>query len=228
MSTDGGTTFSTLATLGSDISWIDVDSEEEDLIYVTTSGSGGSVYRGEITGSTIDLEDITGSLPNIPKVVIKHQAGHEDNPLYLGTTLGVWRYDDAASDWVPFDENLPNVIVRDLDINTEDNMITAATYGRGIWQSAIASEPLSVDSFSSITFQVGPNPSNGRFELQWTNSTKTSFTVYDITGKQVLKVTTVPTGSINHSLDMTSFAKGMYILKATMDGTTVTKKLIIK
>lgn len=228
MSTDGGTTFSTLATLGSDISWIDVDSEEEDLIYVTTSGSGGSVYRGEITGGTIDLDDITGSLPNIPKVVIKHQPGHEDNPLYLGTTLGVWRYDNTVNDWAPFDENLPNVVVRDLDINTEDNMITAATYGRGIWQSAIASEPLSVDSYSLITFQVGPNPSNGRFELQWTNSTNTGFTVYDITGKQIIKVATIPNGVFNHSLDMSSFAKGMYILKATMDGTTVTKKLIIK
>ena len=120
------------------------------------------------------------------------------------------------------------MVVRDLDINTEDNMITAATYGRGIWQSAIASEPLSVDSYSLITFQVGPNPSNGRFELQWTNSTNTSFTVYDITGKQIIKVATIPNGVFNHSLDMSSFAKGMYILKATMDGTTVTKKLIIK
>jgi photosystem II stability/assembly factor-like uncharacterized protein len=228
MSTDGGTTFSTLATLGSDISWIDVDSEEDDLIYVTTSGSGGSVYRGEISGGTIDLQDITGSLPNIPKTVVKHQPEHVDNPLYLGTTLGVWRYDDAVNDWAPFDENLPNVVVRDLDINIEDSNITAATYGRGIWQSDIASEPLSVDSFDTTSFKVGPNPSNGLFEIQWSNSSNTSFTVYDITGKQILNVPTLPTGTSRHSLDMSSYATGIYILQASMDGTTVAKKLIIK
>jgi photosystem II stability/assembly factor-like uncharacterized protein len=228
MSTDGGSTFSTLATLSSDISWIDVDSDEDDLIYVTTRGSGGSVYRGVISGSTIDLEDITGSLPNIPKIVVKHQPEHTDNPLYLGTTLGVWRYDDAVNDWAPFDENLPSVIVRDLDINIEDSNITAATYGRGIWQSAIASEPLSVDSFDVTTFKVGPNPSNGRFELQWANSTNTSFTVYDITGKQVLTIATLPSGTKTHRLDMSSYATGMYILQASMDGRTVAKKLIIK
>jgi photosystem II stability/assembly factor-like uncharacterized protein len=228
MSTDGGATFSTLSTLSSDISWIDVDSDEDDLIYVTTRGSGGSVYRGEISGNSIDLQDITGSLPNIPKIVVKHQSEHTDNPLYLGTTLGVWRYDDAVNDWAPFDENLPNVIVRDLDINIEDSNITAATYGRGIWQSAIASEPLSVDSFDATTFKVGPNPSNGRFELQWENSTNTSFTVYDITGKQVLTIATLPSGTTSHRLDMSSYATGMYILQASMDGRTVAKKLIIK
>ena len=39
--------------------------------------------------------------------------------------------------WQPFDANLPNVSVRDLEINLEDAKLIAATYGRGIWQTDI-------------------------------------------------------------------------------------------
>jgi hypothetical protein len=39
--------------------------------------------------------------------------------------------------WQPFDTNLPNVSVTDLEINLEDAKLIAATYGRGIWQTNI-------------------------------------------------------------------------------------------
>ncbi len=39
--------------------------------------------------------------------------------------------------WNTFSNNLPNVNIRDLEINTNDNTLTAGTYGRGIWQTAI-------------------------------------------------------------------------------------------
>jgi hypothetical protein len=41
------------------------------------------------------------------------------------------------SQFEPFDTNLPNVSVTDLDINLEDNKILAATYGRGVWIASI-------------------------------------------------------------------------------------------
>ena len=52
-----------------------------------------------------------------------------DNPLYVGTSLGVYYRDDSMSSWSPFDTNLPNVSVRDLEINLEDAKLIAATYG---------------------------------------------------------------------------------------------------
>ncbi|WP_394759220.1 T9SS type A sorting domain-containing protein, partial [Flavobacterium sp.] len=55
-------------------------------------------------------------------------------------TLGVYYRDDSMTQWEPFEANLPNVSVSDLEINLEDNIITAATYGRGIWQSPIPVE----------------------------------------------------------------------------------------
>lgn len=228
MSIDGGASFFNLSTLPSNITWIDVDSDEDDLIYITTAGSNGRVYRGEITGTTIDLVDITLNLPSIPKTVIKHQADHPDNPLYLGTSLGVWRYDEDADQWAAFDNNLPSVVVRDIDINLEDEIITAATYGRGIWQSPLEAEPLSVESFSVSDLKVGPNPSNGIFEMRWNGGSATAINVYDLTGKLIYTANDIAAGTTQYAIDLSGYATGMYILKASIEGTTVTKKLLIK
>ena len=48
--------------------------------------------------------------------------------------------DDSVKAWVPYVTNLPNVPVRDLEITLDDEKLTAATYGRGIWQTEIPVE----------------------------------------------------------------------------------------
>lgn len=140
-STDKGLSFTAVESFSSDITSIEVNNSKSDIVYVTTSGtSNGKVYRS-IDGG-LNFTDITGSLPSVTKNIIKHQDFHSQNPLYLGTSLGVYRYDDTTGDWEAFDNGLPNVSVTDLEINYNDSNITAATYGRGIWQSDIEVETL--------------------------------------------------------------------------------------
>lgn len=137
-SMDKGVTINETHEFSSNLTSIEVNNNDSDILYVTTAGSSGGVFRSLDGGQTFN--DITGtSLPNITKNIIKHQNLHVYNPLYLGTSLGVYRYDDAVGDWEPFERGLPNVAVRDLEINLNDGNITAATYGRGIWQSEIPS-----------------------------------------------------------------------------------------
>jgi len=88
----------------------------------------------------LTFTDISNGLPAVTKNIIKHQAFHSKNPLFLGTSLGVYRYDDDTTMWELFNIGLPNVTITDIEINTTDNKITAATYGRGIWQSSIPVE----------------------------------------------------------------------------------------
>ncbi|MFD2892322.1 T9SS type A sorting domain-containing protein [Flavobacterium chuncheonense] len=134
-STNNGVNFSLMYTASSKIRSIEVHSYNSNIVYLTTSGSSGKVMKSVDGGST--FADITSGIPNIGKNVIVHQGQNTDNPLYVGTSLGVYYRDDTMSTWQPFDINLPNVAVTDLEINLEDSKITAATYGRGIWQSAI-------------------------------------------------------------------------------------------
>jgi hypothetical protein len=138
-STDRGITFSSVGNLSENITSIEVNHSNSNIVYVTTRGVNGKVLRSNDGGLTFP-DDITGSLPSVTKTVVRHQDLHSQNPLYLGTSIGVYRYDNSIGDWELFDNNLPNVPVADLDINELDNNITAATYGRGIWRSTIPVE----------------------------------------------------------------------------------------
>ncbi|MBL7887172.1 MAG: T9SS type A sorting domain-containing protein [Flavobacterium sp.] len=134
-STDKGLTFSSVYFAPADITSIDVHSSNSNIIYITTSGIDGEALMSTDGGNSFN--SISEGLPSIGKNVIVHQGRNSDNPLYLGTSLGVYYRDDTMTQWEPFDTNLPNVSVSDLEINLEDAKIVAATYGRGIWQSSI-------------------------------------------------------------------------------------------
>ena len=58
-----------------------------------------------------------------------------NDALYIGTDLGVFYRDSTLSNWIPFNNQLPNVMVTDLDICYMEGTIRAATFGRGIWES---------------------------------------------------------------------------------------------
>lgn len=130
-----GITFDILYNFFEDISAIDVHSTNSNILYVATSGSNGQVYKSVDGG--INFSIIATGLPDIGKNTIVHQGRNTNNPIYVGTSLGVYHIDDTMSSWQPFGTNLPNVSVTDLEINLEDNKLIAATYGRGIWQSDI-------------------------------------------------------------------------------------------
>lgn len=137
-STDKGITFTNTYTATSSITSICVNSNNNSIVYLTTSGTGGLALKSTNGGTT--FTSFSTNLPSLGKNVIRHQGRHTLNPLYIGTTLGVYYRDDSMTQWEPFETNLPNVSVTDLEINLEESIITAATYGRGIWQSPIPIE----------------------------------------------------------------------------------------
>ena len=154
-SSDSGENFDFVTNFSNNISSLEVKYGDSSTIYIVTAGTSGRVYQGTITGADIVATEITGSLPEVPKLVIKHQNVHSENPLYLGTALGVWRYDDITNDWETFDNGLPNTAVRDLDINESNGILTAATYGRGIWQTNIDTEPIALDIATTSLIPLG-------------------------------------------------------------------------
>ncbi|MBP6039037.1 MAG: T9SS type A sorting domain-containing protein [Flavobacterium sp.] len=137
-STDLGINFTIVHTASSAITSIEVHSSDSNIIYLTTQSSSGGVFKSTNGGTS--FSSFSTGLPSIGKNIIVHQGRNTDNPLYLGTNLGVFYRDDTMTQWEPFDTNLPNVSVTDLEINVEDAKLIAATYGRGIWQTNIPIE----------------------------------------------------------------------------------------
>ena len=169
VSSDGGLTYDfNTNVVGNAISDITIDQNNADIMWISTDG--GNAGRG--VWKTIDggynWTDITGNLPagEFPNAIV-HQGGHPLNPVFVATDLGVYRLDDSSPDWVPFFNNLPNVDIRDLSINLNDQSITAATYGRGLWRSSIPVQLLPNDaSLLAINKPTNQGASCGNIDPQ--------------------------------------------------------------
>jgi hypothetical protein len=150
---------------GVTITFIAVNPDNSLEVYVTLGGytSGQKVYRSTNGGSA--WTNISGTLPNIPTncIAFEDTDGSPANAVYVGNDIGIFYRDADHSDWVPFRNGLPTVPVFDLEINNAANVITAATYGRGLWRSELYT---SCPTWYYLT--QGNNPSN-------TNSTGYQF-----------------------------------------------------
>lgn len=135
--TDGGSTWESLVLPVASISSLEISPTDPDILYVTRSGynSGDKVFRS--TDGGVLWTNISGSLPNLPANCVLYQQG-TDNGLYVGMDIGIYYKDDNMDDWELYNDDLPNVEVRELEINYMDNEIYAATYGRGLWKSDLA------------------------------------------------------------------------------------------
>ncbi len=221
-STDRGIHFTNIFNTINDIVSICVNSNNSNIIYLVTNGTNGQVLKSIDGGIT--FADISAGLPAIGINCIKHQGRHSDNPLYLGTQLGVYYKDDTLSTWVPFDINLPNIQVTDLEINLEDAKIVAATYGRGIWQSDIPtqipltdlklteiSQPTSTVS-CTITTPIITVKNNGQTII---NNISVNYTINSIPYSYNWTGVLISLQSTNIALPSISLPRGSYMLNVT-------------
>ena len=105
-------------------------------VIATVANFGVShVFRSKDAGQT--WKDIDqGVLPDVPhhSIAIPSKHGKE---IYVANDAGVWMSPDFGDTWQDLTGHLPNAGVIDLVYRDEDNVLTAATYGRSIWQIEI-------------------------------------------------------------------------------------------
>lgn len=83
---------------------------------------------------------------------------------------------------------------------------------------------LSVDTFNAAEFGMYPNPtSTGFVTITSATNDAISVAVYDILGKQVMN-----SNVNNDQLNVSSLNTGIYILKISQNGNSITKKLVVK
>ncbi len=136
-------------TFDTQISDIAINQNDSNIVYLTTSNRVGisqagqptnrGVYKVTVDGnSLVSRENITFDLPQDQAYFcIAHQDRDSNNPIYVGTNLGIYRLDDTLTEWEQYSTGLPNTSVSDLEISPDDGVIVASTYGRGAWQSPL-------------------------------------------------------------------------------------------
>ena len=169
-----------------------------------------------------------GNFPDIPvKAVLRNPLNVDE--VIIGTELGVWytnTFNTASPIWLQSYNGMSNVKVTDLDLRN-DNVVFAATYGRGIFSGAFT-----VPSLSTINFEntnavvVSPNPSNGLYSIQIKDiSSRVNVKVVDINRKEVFSKKDVNADDIK-SIDLSNLQSGVYILNVNGQKLNYTEKLI--
>jgi PKD repeat protein len=152
--TNSGTTWASittgLPTSLAQITNIAVDNLDATNVFVTFSGysAGNKVFVTTNGGST--WTNISAGLPNLPVNCIIYTKNLND-AIYVGTDVGVYFKDGSMTSFIPFMTNLPNVIVNDFEIHYATNKLRAGTYGRGVWESDLYSNPLAPPNASFST-----------------------------------------------------------------------------
>ena len=129
------------------INSIAVSDKDPEHIWICYSGYDATTKVKEFNGG--QWIDVNSGLSNIPMNTILYESGSNDG-LYVGTDVGVYYKNATMPDWQPFmtdfnnKPSLPNVIVRNLEINYTNNKLRAGTYGRSVWETKLAC-PLDVD-----------------------------------------------------------------------------------
>lgn len=134
-STDNGVTFTTVFSANGNINSVEVNNDDSNIIYITTADETDGVFKSVDGGN--NFISIMYNLPSESKNIIKHQLHSPNNDLYLGTNLGVYHINDTMTQWETYANNLPNVAIRDLEININDKKVIVGTYGRSVWASPI-------------------------------------------------------------------------------------------
>jgi len=184
--------------LGLDISSIAIDSHDGtgQTVYVTVEGVSmplavvQPVYRSTDGGAS--WTSIASNLPSKPVsgLVVDPQ---DANTVYVATDVGVYSTRTvaacaASSCWSPFGAGLPGapaVALSATPATASEQLLTAATYGRGIWQIPLWTAGPQLTAATAT-------PSTLTFDLQayGTTSTAQTVTVKD-TGNYALTVTAI-------------------------------------
>jgi len=137
MTKDGGKTWNEILNGVPKNKWISrVEASRYDMgtVYMTQNGKRDDdfqVYVWKSVDFGASWKDISGNISIGPVNVIREDPLHK-NILYVATDIGVYVSKNGGDSWEVLGD-LPSSPVLDMVIHPRDNIIVAATHGRGIW-----------------------------------------------------------------------------------------------
>ncbi|MCF8296700.1 MAG: hypothetical protein K9J13_04070 [Saprospiraceae bacterium] len=133
--TGGGLNTSYWEDVGSPIvnKWIGsivIDYFDPDHIWVS---AGEKIYS--VNTITHQWTDISNGLPSYVNVENLELLSTDEGILFAGTNYGLYYYREQNGIWQYVNGDLPNVNIRDIQIDEANSRIVVATFGRGVWEA---------------------------------------------------------------------------------------------
>jgi hypothetical protein len=104
-------------------------------VYMSQNGKRDDDFAAYLWKSTDfgeTWQDISANIPCGPINVVREDPKNK-NVLYVGTDFGVYVTLNGGNSWQSLPGNLPTTYVQDLVIHPRENILLAATHGRGMW-----------------------------------------------------------------------------------------------
>ena len=202
----------------------------EDTLLVTFSNYGvPSVWQSYDGGN--NWTNIEGNLPDMPiRYAIFHPG--DSKQAMLATELGIWTCNHLHLEdpqWAPDIEGMATVRIDMLQVREADNVVLAATHGRGLYTTSWISDPwVSVAEYQELDItNVWPNPvrENLNIELGEISTANINMTLTDAQGRTLMHHS-LKTQDKQHSVDLSSLSTGTYILRLENDQRAYVRKII--
>ena len=187
---DGTITEITNSLVTGAVSSIEVGISDNELLATYSNYGVVSVWYSEDGG--LNWKNKEGNLPDMP-VRWSLFNSLDRTEVLLATEVGVWRTSDITAtvvSWEPASIGMGNVRVDMLQYRESDNLVLAATHGRGMFTSNFTTETNSVNDVlaDKKAFTIYPTVSNGNFTVFARNTLgKTKVNIFDINGREVYK-----------------------------------------
>jgi xyloglucan-specific exo-beta-1,4-glucanase len=200
---------------------ITVATNNADKAWVTFSDYNNTHKVYETNDAGNNWTNISGNnLPGLPVNCIVYQGGANDD-LYIGTDIGVYYKDNTMTEWAPFNDGLPNVIVKELEIHYDKGTISAATFGRGIWESPLNTlSGVGTKDIKKLDYTIFPNPAKDQITIK-ANTRSVFVRIFTLTGQKIIE-------SKSKTISVGSLGKGYYIVEIISGDVIARKKLVIK
>ncbi len=205
--------------------------ESENTLMVTFSNYGvASVWLTYNGGQS--WQNIEGNLPDMPvRWAILHPQNNRQ--ALIATETGVWECINpsvAPVTWTPVNFGMANVRVDMLQVRKSDNLVLAASHGRGIFTMTWDITTGQPEQKEETSF-VFPNPSTGQIRVAASLSQPgiVTISVADMHGKQVYQEThAAPAGRYNKQINLETLPKGTYMVTLKNKNKTLfTRKTVI-
>ncbi len=225
--TNGNSFTSRSATFPGAITSIAVSNVNPEKVWITLSGynTGNKVYVSSDAGLT--WTDYSDGLPNLPVNCIVYHNNSNDK-LYVGMDVGVYFRDAAMPFWESFSSGLPNVQIREMEIQYSVNKLRAATFGRGLWESEIDLSTGITQISLDDDFLLYPNPTTGKFYIKFKDDfnkyRSIKFDLFNSVGECV-NSQHIDEESTEINLNLSS---GLYFARIKLDEREFAKKIVVE
>jgi hypothetical protein len=214
------------------ISSIDIAGSEDTLL-VTFSNYGVPSVWLSVNGGQ-NWKNVEANLPDMPvRWGIFHPRSGKQ--VMLATETGIWTTDNISAQniiWSPDNNGMANVRTDMLKFRKSDNTVLAATHGRGMYTATW--EPSFTTGISEGVkgvkgVKVFPNPTDGRFRIEFSGEGQIRLSILDINGRMIEDVTITGAGDRQvRAFDLSGQPRGTYVIRVQRNQDVVTEKLIVR